>query len=265
MRLCKLKHIVTTNFLSFHLVLICIAFIDLNSGLAQIDSSIKFDNQEDTIKITKNQLILPVSLLGFGVAGTVYKEFKAVNLEIREEVNEHVTQKFTLDNTIQYVPMSSVYALNAFGVRGKHNFVDRTVILASAATTMIITTQLLKRWTHVQRPDGSTFNSFPSGHTATAFVGAEFVYQEYKDVSIYYGLSAYAIAAGTGFLRIYNNRHWVTDVAAGAGIGILCTKFSYWIFPKIKNLLGIKNQKTQSFIIPNVSISEKGMTFMLRF
>jgi hypothetical protein len=48
--------------------------------------------------------------------------------------------------------------------------------------------------------------------------------QEYKDVSIWYGISGYVVATGTGFFRMYNDRHWLTDVAAGAGIGILCTK-----------------------------------------
>jgi membrane-associated phospholipid phosphatase len=56
----------------------------------------------------------------------------------------------------------------------------------------------------------------------------------YKDVSIWYGISGYIIASGTGVLRIYNNRHWLTDVAAGAGM-ILCTKTAYWLYPKCKN------------------------------
>ena len=46
----------------------------------------------------------------------------------------------------------------------------------------------LKRITNVERPDGSRF-SFPSGHTALAFSGAEFLFQEYKDKSIWYGIS----------------------------------------------------------------------------
>ena len=93
------------------------------------------------------------------------------------------------------------------------------------------TVNILKKTGNVERPDGSSTNSFPSGHTATAFMGAEFLYQEYKDVSIWYGVGGYAIATTTGALRIYNNKHWLTDVAAGAGIGILCTKAAYWLNP----------------------------------
>jgi hypothetical protein len=41
----------------------------------------------------------------------------------------------------------------------------------------------------------------PFGHTANAFASAEFLWQEYKDVSIWYGISGYIIASGTGVLE----------------------------------------------------------------
>lgn len=91
---------------------------------------------------------------------------------------------------------------------------DRSVILVTSYAIMATTVLGLKSISHVERPDGSSNNSFPSGHTATAFMGAEFLYQEYKDKSIWYGIAGYAVATGTGLFRIYNNRHWLTDVAA---------------------------------------------------
>jgi len=109
---------------------------------------------------------------------------------------------------------------------------------------MGLTVETLKKSTHELRPDGSDYFSFPSGHTATAFMGAEMLYQEYKDVSIWYGISGYIIASGTGAFRVYNDRHWLTDIAAGAGIGILSTKAAYWLFPTINKLL--TNNKTTS-------------------
>ena len=77
-----------------------------------------------------------------------------------------------------------MYGLNALGVKGKNNFKDRTIILGTAYLLMGGTVNILKRTGNVERPDGSSTNSFPSGHTATAFMGAEFLYQEYKDISI---------------------------------------------------------------------------------
>lgn len=84
-----------------------------------------------------------------------------------------------------------------------------------------------------RRPDSDTRNSFPSGHTATAFMGAEFLYREYGDVSPWIGYAGYAVAATTGYLRIYNNRHYLNDVIAGACVGILSARIAYWIYPRI--------------------------------
>lgn len=83
-----------------------------------------------------------------------------------------------------------------------------------------------------KRPDSGARNSFPSEHTATAFMGAEFLRREYKEVSPWIGYAGYAVAAATGYLRIYNNRHYFNDVIAGACIGIVSTKLAYWLYPK---------------------------------
>lgn len=66
--------------------------------------------------------------------------------------------------------------------------------------------------------DGIFNNSFPSEHTATAFAGAEILYKEYKDKSVWHGVGGYVVATGTGLFCIYNNRHWIT----------YCGWSSYW-------------------------------------
>lgn len=203
------------------------------------------------LKFNKKQLIIPAVFITYGIVGLESDFLKGINAEVKEEVNENIDHKLTIDDFSQYAPAVSVYALGALGIKGKNNLRDKTIILTTSYLIMGLTVESLKKITHVERPDGSSFNSFPSGHTATAFMGAELLYQEYKDVSPWYGISGYVVAAGTGAFRMYNNRHWLTDVVAGAGIGILSTKAAYWLYPSVNKLLSSKkHQNRKSAFLP---------------
>ncbi|TDW47728.1 PAP2 superfamily protein [Flavobacterium sp. 270] len=203
------------------------------------------------IKFNYKQLIIPAVLIGYGFWGNESGQIKSFNTQIRDEFTEDIDRKVSIDDFSRYVPAISVYALNAFGVKGKNNMRDRSVILGTSLIIMTTTVFTLKSISKVERPDKTSNNSFPSGHTAVAFAGAEFLYQEYKDQSIWYGVGGYAVATATGVFRMYNNRHWLTDVATGAGIGILSTKIAYWMNPYItRKLFKNKENKSTSFLAP---------------
>ncbi|MDP5001242.1 MAG: phosphatase PAP2 family protein [Flavobacterium sp.] len=224
----------------------------------------------DSIKKTTFQkvkpFIIPSALITFGVLGIESDGIKSLNTEISAEVKEHIDQKLTIDDFSQYLPAASVYGLNALGIKGKHNFKDRTIILGTSYLLLTSTVMPLKSITKVDRPDGSSNNSFPSGHTATAFAGAEFLWQEYKDVSVWYGISGYLVASGTGFFRMYNNRHWLTDVAAGAGIGIASTKLAYLLHPYISKLFyKNENHKSTTMLLPFYNGKQGGFGFAMQF
>jgi hypothetical protein len=238
-----------------------VALIICQSSFAQETKT----DSTTTKKITYKELIIPSVLIGYGIIGIESDAIKNLNIEIEEEITENIDHKITIDDFTQYLPAVAVYGLNAMGIKGKNNLKDRTLILATSYLLVAATTLPLKNITHVQRPDGSSFNSFPSGHTATAFAGAEFLWQEYKDVSVWYGISGYIVATGTGFFRMYNDRHWLTDVAAGAGIGILCTKTAYWIYPKMQKLLFKKETKAAVIIAPFYNGNHTGIGLVGRF
>ncbi|WPR70160.1 phosphatase PAP2 family protein [Flavobacterium sp. NG2] len=229
--------------------------------LAQKDSLVVKEVKKT--KFNYKQLILPVGLMSYGLIGIESDALKSINSEIKEEVNENIDKKITIDDFAQYAPALTVYALNNLGLQGKHNLRDRSIIVATSYLLLSATVLPLKTITKVERPDGSSNNSFPSGHTATAFAGAEFLWQEYKDVSIWYGISGYLVAAGTGAFRIYNDRHWFTDVAMGAGIGILSTKVAYWTFPYINKLLQKKNKNNSGMISPFYNGTQLGVGMIL--
>lgn len=253
------------NFIFFIIIL-----LSLVSSAQSVDSTNTVNSllvkNKTQIQFKAKQLIIPAVLIGYGIIGIGNDQLESFNDQIKEEVKENIDEKFTIDDFSQYLPLASVYGLSAIGVKGKNNFRDKTVIVATSYLIMGIAVNSLKRTLKVERPDGSGFNSFPSGHTATAFMGAELVYQEYKDVSIWYGISGYLVATGTGAFRLYNNKHWLTDVVAGAGIGILSAKAAYWLYPSVNRLLGSKkNTNKKTAFIPYYDGKQVGFGLVSTF
>ncbi|HEX3865907.1 MAG TPA: phosphatase PAP2 family protein, partial [Gemmatimonadaceae bacterium] len=70
---------------------------------------------------------------------------------------------------------------------------------------------------------GDNYRSFPSGHSVAAFAAAAAVSAEtsrWWPHGIYVvGPAMYGGAAAVGVSRMYNNRHWASDVILGAAIG----------------------------------------------
>ena len=89
------------------------------------------------------------------------------------------------------------------------------LVEAYAATMAIV--YVLKPTINRTRPDGGS-QSFPSGHSASAFAGAAFLERRYG-WSI--GAPAYALATFVAVSRVEAKRHYTTDVVAGGAIGIL--------------------------------------------
>lgn len=242
-------------------LILSFSFLKTSSQNTTIDS---LQRQSNT-RFNYKTLIIPTVLVGYGVFGLESHSLKLINESTQSELTEHIDSRFTIDDFSQYVPLLSVYAFNALGSKGQHNFKDRTIILGTAYLIMGGTVNILKHTGNVRRPDGSSTNSFPSGHTATAFMGAEYLYQEYKNVSLWYGISGYLVATGTGLFRMYNNRHWLTDVATGAGIGILSTKIAYWLHPFIQKSIFKDKEVKNGMVFPFYNGSEFGFSACITF
>ncbi len=244
--------------LSYLLVIPIITFAQKNV----VNDSVQ--KKEKALKFNVKQLIIPAVLCTYGALAIESDYLKLINTELRNELRESIDEKITIDDFSQYAPLASVYILNNVGIKGKHNLKDRSIIYASAYLMMSGSVVGLKSLTKVERPDGSSNNSFPSGHTATAFSGAEFLWQEYKDVNIWYGIAGYTVATGTGLFRIYNGRHWLSDVAMGAGIGILSTKIAYWMFPYQKRIFK-SERNIGSAVMPFYNGKKYGIGMILKF
>jgi len=174
-----------------------------------------------------NTTIASGALIGLGLWS-----FKGPGIWNKFEFQKKVQAQYPnfhthVDDYIQFVPGVAVYALDWCGVKAKNDFWNRTLLLAKAELLNSLITTGLKNYTKIMRPDNSADNSFPSGHTSQAFVVATFMHFEYGEKSIWYSIGAYSVATATGALRIMNNKHWLTDVVTGAGIGMLSTTIVY--------------------------------------
>lgn len=143
------------------------------------------------------------------------------------------------DDYLQYVPVVTQFGLDFAGVEARHSFKERTLLTATAYASMGVMVLGLKNIVSEKRPDSPAHNSFPSGHTATAFMGAELMRMEY---GWGWGLAGYSVATCVAFLRMYNGRHWLNDVIAGAGFGILSARLALMLLPFEKRLFHFDNQ-----------------------
>lgn len=221
------------------------------------------------IPVTLRSLIIPGALFAYGAAALNVQGLRNLNEDIREVVwtkNPH--RKTTIDNYTLLVPAAAVYGLNMFGIKGQNNLIDRSVIYGMSnalANGIIFGVKYLGIET---RPDSSDRFSFPSGHAAEAFVSAEFFRLEYRG-RLHWSVIAggYAVALATGYLRMYNNKHWFSDVVAGAGVGIASTRFAYYLYPWVKHIIfGSRKIKGNAMLLPSYRIGGGyGFTFISQF
>jgi len=168
-------------------------------------------------------------MIAVGAFGVKNGAFRKLDNSIKDGMSSlRGNHYFRVDDYIQYLPIAAYVGLGCVGIKSKHSFKERFVVGATAYLAMGIMVNSIKLGVDEKRPDSNALNSFPSGHTATAFMGAELLRLEYGSGI---AIGGYAIATSVAFLRLYNNRHWLNDVIAGAGIGILSARIGYWMYP----------------------------------
>ncbi len=151
------------------------------------------------------------------------------------------------DDYMQFAPAAVMLGLKAAGVEGRSSWGRMLVSDAFAAALMAGVVNTLKTTTRVMRPDGSDNQSFPSGHTATAFMTATMLSKEYGHKIPWISIGAYTTATATGLMRMANNKHWLSDVLTGAGIGILSTEMGYWLADLIFKEKGINHSTATDY------------------
>jgi membrane-associated phospholipid phosphatase len=176
------------------------------------------------LKCNERQILAPAVLITGGLLLSGQIKHDVVDFR-----NRNLGGFYTnADDVLAFTPILAAYSLDAFGVPSRNDFWNRSAILFKGELMMLGTVSLLKNLTNQTRPDGSNQHSFPSSHTAQAFLAATFLSQEYKHQLPWIPYAAYAVAGTVASIRIGNNKHYISDVLVGAGIGILSQKVSYW-------------------------------------
>lgn len=183
--------------------------------------------QDSRFDFRYKKLIVPTTLMIAGLA-LDGSGSESVKNEIAEERNEHFFYfKHNIDDYAQFAPMVALYAFDLAGMQAKTNWKDRTAILVKGQILNLGLVYILKKSMKETRPDGTDY-SFPSGHTANVFMGATMLAIEYGENHKWVPYAAYGLASGVGIMRMANNKHYISDVLFGAGLGILSAKVAYW-------------------------------------
>lgn len=171
--------------------------------------------------------IFPLALIGYGVSvmkdNGLYSSYDAKR-DIRKVFGSY---RSPIDDYLIWAPYAELGLLNLFKIRCKTDAINTSLLILKSELIMTAIVFPLKQFSNQLRPDSSNYHSFPSGHTANAFVAASVVHKEYRHLSPWYGVGAYTIATSVAVFRMINNKHWQSDVIAGAGIGLLATHIAY--------------------------------------
>src|SRR5215510_14836635 len=111
---------------------------------------------------------------------------------------------------------SVVYAVGRIKDQPKVSHLGMDLIEALAMSEAL--TQSVKYATRRERPDGSSKNSFPSGHAADTFAFATALE---RHLNWRYSVPAYIFASYVAISRLPANRHWLSDAVFGSAVGII--------------------------------------------
>lgn len=116
---------------------------------------------------------------------------------------------------------------------GKYNWSRILLNTCMSVGLTWVSTTGLKACIHVERPDHSDNESFPSGHAAMAFAGATSLHKAFGRDYPWVSVAGFAAATAVGVERIVSKRHHWYDVVAGAALGFGVAELTWWASDKI--------------------------------
>lgn len=193
---------------------------------------------DSTQLINGKEMALTGTLTTLGVAtpllfsGIAYPQLDVATRDTRGHLLPHF--RYHYDDYLQYLPLVAGLSLTLVsdGVYSPKTL-EQCSAYAFAGGFTALSVLSIKKLIGRLRPDGSSYNSFPSGHTATAYLGAELLDLYWGKQYPWMSMLGYATAFATANSRVLNNRHWLSDTYAGMALGILSADLGYLLASKL--------------------------------
>jgi hypothetical protein len=174
----------------------------------------------------KNSVTLKSNLLVIGAAGLgaiiAYQyDDKVQNYEQSEGLlPERVSQIGDLYGGIwsAWLLPASIIITSKVNDESNRQMLEKLEYAASALVANCVTTVILKELIGRERPNGTNNRSMPSGHTSHSFTVAAVANELYGHTV---GIATYMLAGLVAASRIHDNKHYMSDVIVGAGLGTI--------------------------------------------
>ncbi len=193
----------------------------------------------DFCRVRPQQVIVPAAMISLGAAAVANNKLGQMKLDVRDAFQD-ARGTHRKANIETWATLGAQIAVLSFGPKAKHSFVDRMLVKATSYAILYSTMPVVRRCVNEPRPDGHGNHSFPSFKSANVFMAAE---QVRIERGWGWGMGMYTFATGIGVLQLYNDRCYVNDVLAGAGMGILSVHAAYWILPYERRWFGLDKRK----------------------
>ncbi|RDV15514.1 PAP2 family protein [Pontibacter diazotrophicus] len=221
--------------------------LELSAPGQKADSSSLADDIRRSLHPLVRKSIAPSILIGWGLTHMDDEGLFEGSEGLRDAVQRSYPDfSTTIDNHTGFAPVIMAVGLNLAGVEGKHHFTEQAILLGMTYFLNRSLTNNLKSLISIKRPGSEYDDAFPSAHTSTAFAYATFFHNEYGSKSAWYSIAGYSFATATGVLRILNDRHWLSDVLAGAGIGILSAEVAHLAYPFLQRKIANSFKEKQN-------------------
>lgn len=220
---------------------------DATAMQAEVDSLVAGMVVADLVKtkreplIRPQQIIVPAALITLGAVAVGNPRLCDMKRDVRDAF-QRGRGHHRKANVETWITLSAQLLTVTLGSKCKHSVTDRMLVKSTGYALLYSTMPIVRACVREERPDGRSRHSFPSFKTANAFLAAEQVRIERGWA---WGMGMYTVAAGIGVMQMYNDRAYINDVLAGAGMGILAVHGAYWLLPLERKWFGLDKKQNK--------------------